>query len=808
MTIEYTTPGTTGVPLTYTWSPALGLYTNPGATTAYVAGSQTDRVYAAPDVNTVYTVTGTNGNTGCFNTGTITVLATPAAPTVTPNPVAMCLGDPAVLLTILPATPVTACLTATPNVLVPDNTANGVNSIITMAGIPAGAIISSASVTLNMSHTYPGDMIFNLRAPNGQILNLYKYADGAFTGPASGVPTWGWYGAQINSGGTVAFNTVAAAPFIYNSTTNWKADIRNTAVAGPVVQNPTGFVSAATAFSDLYSIPNGAWTLAMADGGAGDVGTLASWTLCITYTVGAPPPTNGVWTPAAGLYTNAGATTPYVAGTQASQVYARPTTIGANNYQVTVTGLGLDVFPVFSNPAAIAVPGVGTSGPAGPYPSTIAVTGLPVTGTSVQEVTLTGITHTWESDISVLLQNPAGTQNVILMSAINGSENGGFGILNKTYTFSDAAATGLTAAGPTNPSGTYKPSNNSTTRNWPAPGPGTVVQGANPLLSTFTGDPNGAWKLYVFDAVGGDAGNIAGGYSIKFRHPGPGCQSAPRTVVVTVNDPTKVNTEPVDQVICTDKVATFTVVAGGTGPFSYRWEVSTNGGNPPWGPVNNGGVYSGATTATLTITAPPVTMSGYRYRCIITGAAPCAAVTSLHRSLTVNPLPTVVIAANRTSLVPGLTATLTSSVIPSAGASYTWLRNGVPVAGAISSTLVVDVDGLGDYRLRVTDFNNCTNTSNVITIKDSATARCYIYPNPTSGKFQVRYHSVANNNLLPRTLTIFDAKGDRVFTKLYSIGQPYDRMEVDMRAYGKGLYWVEIGDMNGNRLTMCRVAIQ
>jgi hypothetical protein len=33
-------------------------------------------------------------------------------------------------------------------------------------------------------------------------------------------------------------------------------------------------------------------------------------------------------------------------------------------------------------------------------------------------------------------------------------------------------------------------------------------------------------------------------------------------------------------------------------------------------------------------------------------------------------------------------------------------------------------------------------------------------------------------------------------------------MDVDMRAYGKGLYWVEIGDRNGNRLTMCRVVIQ
>ena len=31
---------------------------------------------------------------------------------------------------------------------------------------------------------------------------------------------------------------------------------------------------------------------------------------------------------------------------------------------------------------------------------------------------------------------------------------------------------------------------------------------------------------------------------------------------------------------------------------------------------------------------------------------------------------------------------------------------------------------------------------------------------------------------------------------------------VDMRAYGKGLYWVEIGDLNGNRITMCRLVIQ
>ncbi|MBK8496907.1 MAG: hypothetical protein IPL50_19345 [Chitinophagaceae bacterium] len=72
----------------------------------------------------------------------------------------------------------------------------------------------------------------------------------------------------------------------------------------------------------------------------------------------------------------------------------------------------------------------------------------------------------------------------------------------------------------------------------------------------------------------------------------------------------------------------------------------------------------------------------------------------------------------------------------------------------------MDIDGLGDYQLRVTDVNNCTNSSNIITIKDSVSGKCFIYPNPTSGKFQVRYYSVANN-VLPRTLTIYDAKGDR-----------------------------------------------
>jgi hypothetical protein len=129
------------------------------------------------------------------------------------------------------------------------------------------------------------------------------------------------------------------------------------------------------------------------------------------------------------------------------------------------------------------------------------------------------------------------------------------------------------------------------------------------------------------------------------------------------------------------------------------------------------------------------------------------------------------------------------------------------VSGLGTGSIVVDVDGMGDYQLRVTDVNGCTNTSNTITIKDSASGKCFIYPNPTSGQFQVRYHSTAYN-VLPRSITIYDAKGTRVSTKYYIFGQPYDRIDIDMRGKGKGVYWVEIGDRNGDRLAICRVVIQ
>jgi subtilisin-like proprotein convertase family protein len=167
---------------------------------------------------------------------------------------------------------------------------------------------------------------------------------------------------------------------------------------------------------------------------------------------------------------------------------------------------------IFSNPAIITIP---DSGAATPYPSDINVSGLSGTVNRLT-VTLGDLSHTFPADINVLLVSPSG-QKVVLMSGTGGGNT----INNVTLTFDDAAAQSLPADG-TIVSGTYRPtvaSGEGDIPNFPPPAPpGPYAQ----ILSAFNGsNPNGTWSLYVFDSVGGDAGQIAGGWSLNITPSGP-----------------------------------------------------------------------------------------------------------------------------------------------------------------------------------------------------------------------------------------------------------------------------------------------
>lgn len=156
----------------------------------------------------------------------------------------------------------------------------------------------------------------------------------------------------------------------------------------------------------------------------------------------------------------------------------------------------------FVNTAPIAIP---SSGTASPYGSSITVSGL--SGSVVKAtVTLNNFSHTYPSDVGVLLVAPSGA-TVNLISECGG----GADAVNANLTFDDAAAGNVPDA---IVSGTYRPTQ-CATETYSAPAP---AQPYGTALSVLNGsNPNGAWRLFVQDFSSSDSGSIAGGWSLTIN---------------------------------------------------------------------------------------------------------------------------------------------------------------------------------------------------------------------------------------------------------------------------------------------------
>lgn len=88
---------------------------------------------------------------------------------------------------------------------------------------------------------------------------------------------------------------------------------------------------------------------------------------------------------------------------------------------------------------------------------------------------------------------------------------------------------------------------------------------------------------------------------------------------LTVEFPPTIATQPSDSTVAAGQAATFTVLAAAAAPTTWQWQVSTDTG-ATWADVANGGPYTGAVTATLSVTATPVSLHHARYRVRISNA--------------------------------------------------------------------------------------------------------------------------------------------------------------------------------------------
>ena len=94
--------------------------------------------------------------------------------------------------------------------------------------------------------------------------------------------------------------------------------------------------------------------------------------------------------------------------------------------------------------------------------------------------------------------------------------------------------------------------------------------------------------------------------------------------------------------------------------------------------------------------------------------------------------------------------------------------------------------------------------SNLFNIADSSTNTVFIYPNPNSGQFLVQYFS-GNTSPQKRTITLYDAKGARVYSKSYTVSIAYERMDVIIKNMASGTYMLILTDANGKRLATGKV---
>ena len=200
--------------------------------------------------------------------------------------------------------------------------------------------------------------------------------------------------------------------------------------------------------------------------------------------------------------------------------------------------------------------------------------------------------------------------------------------------------------------------------------------------------------------------------------------------VLTVNTPITITSQPTNSTLCAGGNAIFSVTVTGTTP-TYQWQESTNGGGT-WNNLTNVGVYSGATTNSLTLTGVTFAMNSYQYRCVVNGAPPGGVVNSNAAILTIQIAPAIttqpvagstICGAQNTSytvIANGTALTYQWQVSTDGGATFNTITNGGVYSGATTNTINITsaTVSMSTYKYRCVVSGTCAPsvTSTVATL--------------------------------------------------------------------------------------------
>jgi len=227
-------------------------------------------------------------------------------------------------------------------------------------------------------------------------------------------------------------------------------------------------------------------------------------------------------------------------------------------------------------------------------------------------------------------------------------------------------------------------------------------------FTNITGAPYSGFNTNTLTISGLSSSMV--GYIYRVQISGtclPNVTSTTATLNV-VNTAPVVTASPAAVTLCVGSTATFSTTATGSG-LTYQWQVNTGSG---FTNVSNGGVYSGATASTLTITGVTAAMNGYIYQAVVSGTcAPSA--TSGTALLTVNTAPAIAADVTDQNVCPGNNATFSVTANGTA-LTYQWQLNTgsgfTNISGATNSsyTVVGVTAGMNGYQYQVIISGTCT----------------------------------------------------------------------------------------------------
>ncbi len=224
------------------------------------------------------------------------------------------------------------------------------------------------------------------------------------------------------------------------------------------------------------------------------------------------------------------------------------------------------------------------------------------------------------------------------------------------------------------------------------------------------------------------AATDAGRYTVIISNPGGQVTSNPATLTVNtpppVGDTLQIVTQPASQTVAPGDTVTFTVVAQGTAPLSYQWQLGTF--NIP-----------GARSASFSISGVQQVDEG-AYRVVVSDST--GSVTSNPATLTVSTAPVIVTQPQSQSITEGATVTFSVSAQGQSPLTYQWQFNGSNIPGArgqqFSVSGVQSADE-GNYQVVVTDSGGSTT---------SGAATLTVVPRPAN-ELSIRNISLSGNTL-------------------------------------------------------------